>query len=162
MLILFTNLRMIRHDYCKNRPNRTITDNSRQESTDGLRLYMPDTTTPPQKTSASLPIPLPGFQRLEPTPELLEELRSASQRLENASPEEIITWGVERYAPYLTMATAFGPEGCVILAMLAKIAPETFVFNLETGYQFQETLDLRDQIAEEYGIEVAQLEPMLL
>ena len=91
---------------------------------------------------------------LEPTPELLDELQAASSRLETASPEEIIAWGVEHYAPYLTMATAFGPEGCVILAMLAKIAPETYVFNLDTGYQFQETLDLRDRIAEKYGIEV--------
>jgi phosphoadenosine phosphosulfate reductase len=68
---------------------------------------------------------------------------------------------VEQYAPYLTMATAFGPEGCVILAMLAKIAPETYVFNLETGYQFQETLDLRDRIAEKYGVEVDLLKPEL-
>ena len=59
------------------------------------------------------------------------------------------------------MATAFGPEGCVILAMLAKIAPETYVFNLDTGYQFQETLDLRDRIAEKYGIEVDLLTPDL-
>jgi phosphoadenosine phosphosulfate reductase len=98
---------------------------------------------------------------LEPSPELLRELREASQRLESATPEEIITWGVERYAPYLTMATAFGPEGCVILSMLAKVAPETYVFNLETGYQFQETLDLRDRIAEKYGMEVDLLQPEL-
>ena len=102
-----------------------------------------------------------GFSRLEPTPELLDELAAASSRLEKATPEEIIAWGVEHYAPYLTMATAFGPEGCVILAMLAKIAPETYVFNLDTGYQFQETLDLRDRIAEKYGIEVDLLTPDL-
>jgi len=93
------------------------------------------------------------------TPELLAELQDASDRLAKAAPEEIIAWGVEHYAPYLTMATAFGPEGCVILAMLAKIAPETYVFNLDTGYQFKETLDLRDQIAEQYGIEVDMVRP---
>jgi phosphoadenosine phosphosulfate reductase len=109
--------------------------------------------------ASGLPQPKPGFRRLEPTPELFAELDAASARLEVASPEEIIAWGVERYAPFLTMATAFGPEGCVILAMLAKIAPETYVFNLETGYQFQETLDLRDRIAEKYGIEVDLLKP---
>src|SRR5262245_25265490 len=93
-----------------------------------------------RKTSRGLPQPGAGFRRLEATPELLAELEAASTRLESATPEEIIAWGVENYAPYLTMATAFGPEGCVILAMLAKIAPETYVFNLDTGYQFQETL----------------------
>jgi phosphoadenosine phosphosulfate reductase len=98
---------------------------------------------------------------MEPTPELLDHLKAESARLESATPEEIITWGVENFAPYFTMATAFGPEGCVILAMLAKIAPETYTFNLETGYQFQETLDLRDRIAEKYGIEVDLLTPEL-
>jgi phosphoadenosine phosphosulfate reductase len=115
----------------------------------------------PHLPATGLPQPGPGFRRLEPTPELLDELKAASSRLEAATPEEIIAWGVENYAPYLTMATAFGPEGCVILAMLAKIAPETYVFNLDTGYQFQETLDLRDRIAEKYGIEVDLLRPDL-
>jgi phosphoadenosine phosphosulfate reductase len=91
----------------------------------------------------------------------LDYLRAESQRLETATPEEIIAWGAKHYAPYLTMATAFGPEGCVILSMLAKVAPETYVFNLETGYQFQETLELRDRIAEKYGIEVDLLTPEL-
>jgi phosphoadenosine phosphosulfate reductase len=115
----------------------------------------------PKRALGGLPKPRADFRRLEPTEELLDSLQAASSRLETASPEEIIGWAVERYAPYLAMATAFGPEGCVILAMLAKIAPETYVFNLDTGYQFQETLDLRDQIAEKYGIEVDLLAPDL-
>src|SRR6478752_5468775 len=128
-----------------------------------LKLVMFDhvAVETPRSRTRGLPQPGAGFHRLEPTPELLEELAAASSRLEKATPEEIIAWGVEHYAPYFTMATAFGPEGCVILAMLAKIAPETYVFNLETGYQFQETLDLRDRIAEKYGIEVDLLRPDL-
>src|SRR6202007_2280065 len=102
-----------------------------------------------------------GFKPLVATPALLAELSDASARLESAQPEEIIAWAAKRFSPYLTMATAFGPEGCVILAMLAEVAPETYVFNLETGYQFLETLDLRDRIAEKYGIEVDLLQPEL-
>jgi phosphoadenosine phosphosulfate reductase len=88
------------------------------------------------------------------SPELLAELAAYSQRLETATPRDIIAWGVEKYGSKLTMATAFGPEGCVILHLLAGIAPETYVFNLDTGYQFKETLELRDRIAQRYGIEV--------
>jgi len=133
------------------------------ETVSQLKLVMFDSTVVdrPREARSGLPKPAAGFRRLEPTPELLEELRDASRRLETATPEEIISWGVDRFAPYLTMATAFGPEGCVILSMLAKVAPETYVFNLETGYQFQETLDLRDRIAEKYGIEVDLLQPEL-
>ena len=45
------------------------------------------------------------------------------------------------------------------LHWLAAIAPQTFVFNLETGYQFPETLALRDRIAARYGLEVALERP---
>jgi len=57
------------------------------------------------------------------------------------------------------MATAFGPEGCLIIHWLAAVGPGTHVFNLETGYQFPETLALRDQLARRYGIEVVLERP---
>jgi len=95
----------------------------------------------------------------EPSPSLRVDLAQASRRLETASPQEIIAWAVERFGNRLTMATAFGPEGCLILHWLAAIAPQTYVFNLETGYQFQETLALRDRIAARYGLTVALERP---
>ncbi|MFM8890734.1 MAG: phosphoadenylyl-sulfate reductase, partial [Planctomycetia bacterium] len=94
-----------------------------------------------------------------PSPDVQEELARASQALEAAEPPDVIRWAVERYGSRLTMATAFGPEGCLIIHWLATIAPRTFVFNLETGYQFKETLELRDRIARRYGIEVSLERP---
>lgn len=99
--------------------------------------------------------------QLRPTSELLDELASVSARFESAGPDEIIQWAVERFGDRLTMGTAFGPEGMTILARLGQIAPETHVFNLDTGYQFQETLDLRDEVARRYRIEVEMMRPEL-
>lgn len=93
--------------------------------------------------------------------ELLDQLRCESERLETATPKEILAWAVERYFPKLTMATAFGPEGCVILHYLAEINPRVHVFNLDTGYQFAETLELRERIKRRYGIEVEMKRPEL-
>ncbi len=98
---------------------------------------------------------------LEAPPELLDELQEQSRRLESATPQEILHWTVGRFAPHFTMATAFGPEGMTIIHMLAEIAPETPIFNLETGYQFKETLALRDKVAERYGIEIELKRPEL-
>ena len=89
------------------------------------------------------------------------DLEEANRRLAGATPQEILRWGVEAFFPRLTMATAFGPEGCAILHMLAEIEPRVRVFNLETGYQFPETLQLRDRIAARYGIEVEFIRPEL-
>jgi len=101
------------------------------------------------------------FEPLEPTEELLAELAEQSQRLETASPAAILSWAVERFAPFFSMATAFGPEGMTIIHMLSEIAPETPIFNLDTGYQFAETLELRERVKARYGIEVALIKPEL-
>ena len=88
-----------------------------------------------------------------------EELTEVNESLAEATPTEILQWGIERYFPRLTMATAFGPEGCILIHLLAEVEPRVRVFNLDTGYQFPETLALRDQIAERYGIEVEMIRP---
>lgn len=83
-----------------------------------------------------------------------EELTEVNARLASATPTEILRWAVERFFPRLTMATAFGPEGCILIHLLAEIEPRVRIFNLDTGYQFPETLALRERIAERYGIDV--------
>jgi len=96
-----------------------------------------------------------------PSQDVQDELARAGEALEAAEPADVVRWAVDRYGSRLTMATAFGPEGCLIIHWLATIAPRTFVFNLETGYQFAETLELRDRIARRYGIEVSLERPDL-
>jgi phosphoadenosine phosphosulfate reductase len=86
---------------------------------------------------------------------------TTTHRLQAASPREILRWAVERFHPRLTMATAFGAEGCCLIHMLAEIQPGVHVFNLETGYQFAQTLELRERIRERYGIEVELVRPDL-
>ena len=100
-------------------------------------------------------------EQLQPTPELLDELRLRSDQFEAATAQEILRWAVDRFAPRFTMATAFGPEGMVILHMLAEIAPDTPIFNLDTGYQFPETLELRERVKQRYGMEVEFKRPEL-
>lgn len=86
------------------------------------------------------------------------ELARISQSLETATPQQILRWAIETYRDKLTMATAFGPDGCCLIAMIAEIRDETGllpdIFNLDTGYQFQETLDLREEIQRKYNIPI--------
>jgi phosphoadenosine phosphosulfate reductase len=123
-------------------------------------LFMPDSAipTPVVNTEIDRPLASPvaafGDVPLSPTPEVLAQLAAESEKLEGASPSQIIEWAVQNYFPKLTMATAFGPEGCVIIHLLAAIEPRVHAFNLDTGYQFAETLELRERIAQRYGIEV--------
>ena len=119
-------------------------------------------STSPETTAAE---PSPPFQPLvtRRVPELSDDylayLKEQSARLESATPAEIIRWAVDEFQPKLTMATAFGPEGMVIIHELAKIDRTVPIFNLDTGYQFQETLDLRDRVLTKYGIDIELRKP---
>jgi phosphoadenosine phosphosulfate reductase len=90
-----------------------------------------------------------------------DEIASAAAKLADASPQVILRWAVETFGSQLTMATAFGAEGCCLIHMLAEIGPDVRIFNLDTGYQFAETLELRERIRRRYGIDVELVRPEL-
>jgi len=90
----------------------------------------------------------------EAAPEILEQIDYWNEQLRNEQPQRILQWAVDRFAPKLTLATALGTTGCVILYHLAKITPKIPVFNIDTGYQFPETLELFARIEKEYGITI--------
>ncbi len=88
-----------------------------------------------------------------------EQMGAWSQALWGQSPQAVLRWAVEQFGRKLTMATAFGAEGCCLIHMLAEIDPDVRIFNLDTGYQFPETLELRERIRERYGIAVEYIRP---
>jgi phosphoadenosine phosphosulfate reductase len=90
-----------------------------------------------------------------------EQIETAAAQLATESPQVILRWAVDSFFPRLTMATAFGAEGCCLIHMLAEIEPRVRIFNLETGYQFPETLELRERIKQRYGVEVEFIRPEL-
>src|SRR5580704_2608978 len=90
-----------------------------------------------------------------------QDIADACERLDGQPPQEILRWAVEAFFPRLTMATAFGPEGNCIIHMLAEIEPRVRIFNLDTGYQFAETLQLRERLRDRYGIAVELIQPAL-
>ena len=97
--------------------------------------------------------------RVVSRPDLSDELAEKNRELESASAETILAWAAERFGDRITMATAFGPEGMVIIHLLAQVAPQLRVFNLDTGYQFPETLAMVDRIRERYGLDVELRRP---
>lgn len=94
-----------------------------------------------------------------PSAEILAELASANEQLEGADPQTILSWAIDRYGNRFAFATAFGPEGMTLIHFLASISAPVRIFNLDTGYQFPETLQLRNRVFERYGIEVELLRP---
>ncbi|HEY7312253.1 MAG TPA: phosphoadenylyl-sulfate reductase [Gemmataceae bacterium] len=88
-----------------------------------------------------------------------EQIAAANRELADASAEKVLRWAVTTFGDKLTMATAFGAEGCCLIHLLARIDPTIRIFNLDTGYQFAETLEVRQRVKERYGIEVELIRP---
>jgi phosphoadenosine phosphosulfate reductase len=91
-----------------------------------------------------------------PTDEQLSFIERWNKELFGSEPEFILRWAYETYSPRLTMGTALGNSGCVILSMLAKLKLRIPIFNLDTGYQFSETLELLDQVNAKYGLGIVR------
>ncbi|MDR1385669.1 MAG: phosphoadenylyl-sulfate reductase [Planctomycetaceae bacterium] len=112
--------------------------------------------------STTIPTPLPQANiPKHPSEEQAEFIRHWNTKLAASEPEEILRWAVDVYASKLTMATALGNSGCVILSILAKLKTKIPIFNLDTGYQFPETLELLEQINSKYGLDVCRKTPEL-
>jgi phosphoadenosine phosphosulfate reductase len=90
-----------------------------------------------------------------------EGIADANRQFVGATPQEILRWAVDVFHPQLLMATAFGAEGCCVIHMLAEIQPQVKFINLETGYQFPETLELCHRLTTRYGIDVEYIQPEL-
>ena len=89
------------------------------------------------------------------------EIAAANRDLTGKPPREVLRWAHSRFGDKLMMATAFGAEGCCLIHMLAEIDPSIRVINLETGYQFAETLELRERLLYRYGVAVELVKPEL-
>ena len=82
----------------------------------------------------------------------VEELEAVSDGFEGASPEAVLYWAAGRFGNEVALATGFGAEGCVLIDMLARVAPRMRVFYLDTGLLFPETYALAERLSARYGV----------
>src|SRR5215203_4010165 len=90
-----------------------------------------------------------------------EDIANFALRFENAEPEEILRWAVERYATDAALTCSFQHEGVVLAHMLQTIAPETPIVFINTGYHFPETLAYRDLLVERLGFNLVEVGPSI-
>ncbi|MEK7799636.1 MAG: phosphoadenylyl-sulfate reductase, partial [Acidobacteriota bacterium] len=80
---------------------------------------------------------------------------------ESRTPQDILRWGVEKFRGSLTLACSFGAEDVALVDMVARIDSSVTVFYLDTDYLFPETFEVKDRIAERYGIRPVAVKPLL-
>jgi phosphoadenosine phosphosulfate reductase len=87
------------------------------------------------------------------------ELARTGAELEGASAEAVLRWAAARFPGKIGFATAFGPEGCVLVDAIAREGLAIDIFTLDTGLLFPETVELWVSLERRYGIEIRAVRP---
>jgi phosphoadenosine phosphosulfate reductase len=89
----------------------------------------------------------------EPNPDWL---RARSAELDGQPPETILRFAFAHF-PRVAISTAFGPEGCALVAMAVAIQPDVKVFTVDTDFLFPESIELRQRFIDRYGVKLEVL-----
>ncbi|MBO8173037.1 MAG: phosphoadenylyl-sulfate reductase [Bacillaceae bacterium] len=88
-----------------------------------------------------------------------EEIRQWADRLETASPREVLQWGWQQFGEEMALACSFGAEDVVLVDMLAKLASNPRIFYLDTDKHFPETYETRDRLSQTYNLSFIRVKP---
>jgi phosphoadenosine phosphosulfate reductase len=85
--------------------------------------------------------------------------REAGERLEEATPQEVLRWAADTFGDRFCVSSSMG-DG-VLASLAASVVPGIDVVFLDTGYHFAETLGTRDAVAQVYDVKVRTVLPLL-
>ena len=87
----------------------------------------------------------------------LRQLAAVSASLERMPATAAIEWAAERFGDGLVLASSF--QDCVLIDLVAQVAPELEVVFLDTQYHFAETRWYVDTIQRRYDLNLRVVEP---
>jgi len=89
------------------------------------------------------------------------DLSELNKSFEDRTPDELLQWAAIIFGERIAALSAMQMAGSVICHMLHRLRLDVPVLFVDTGVNFQETLDTRDRIAREYALNVITLTPKL-
>ncbi|MCA9090519.1 MAG: phosphoadenylyl-sulfate reductase [Planctomycetaceae bacterium] len=87
------------------------------------------------------------------------QLHQLSHNFEERTPDELLRWAKETFGSRVTAISAMQESGCTMCHMISRLKLDIPVLFVDTGVMFQETLDTRDRLAAEYGLDIRTLHP---
>ena len=87
------------------------------------------------------------------------DLVDLNRTFEERTPVELIQWAHELFGERLAAISAMQKAGSVLCHLMSQLELGLKVLFVDTGVNFPETLETRDRIAEQYGLNVITLTP---
>lgn len=88
------------------------------------------------------------------------DLNDINRLFENHSPLETLRWAREIFGDRVAVLSAMQQAGSMVCHLIGTQRLGIPVLFVDTGVNFQETLDTRDNLAREYGLKVITLKPI--
>jgi phosphoadenosine phosphosulfate reductase len=92
-------------------------------------------------------------------PVTASRLNELNTQFQGSGPESVLEWGLDTFGDRIALCSAFGPEGMVLLHILAGMKRQVRVFTLDTGRLPSETHDLMEKVHKIYGFEIEVYSP---
>lgn len=86
-------------------------------------------------------------------------LQPLNKSFDDRTPEDLLRWAKEIFGPRVAAVSAMQESGNVVCHMIHRLQLDIPILFVDTGVMFQETLQTRDRIAEEYRLQVRTLHP---
>jgi phosphoadenosine phosphosulfate reductase len=87
------------------------------------------------------------------------DLNELNETFENDSPWDLLRWTKDVFGERTAALSAMQRAGCVVCHMIGKLKLKIPVLFVDTGVNFPETLETRDRVGREYGLEIISLLP---
>ncbi|HUG93034.1 MAG TPA: phosphoadenylyl-sulfate reductase [Planctomycetaceae bacterium] len=87
------------------------------------------------------------------------DLNDLNATFEQRTPLELVQWARSVFADRVAALSSMQKTGNVICHMLYRLHVDMPVLFVDTGVLFQETLDTRDRLIREYGLDIVTLMP---
>ena len=78
--------------------------------------------------------------------------KSLDNELRHAEPLAVIEAAIDHFGDRLAAVSSFGAESAVLLHLISQLKPDIPILFLDTGMQFGQTLDYRQQLAHRLGL----------
>ena len=89
------------------------------------------------------------------------ELEDVNAALGDADALAVIAWAAERFGQSLVMSSSFGAHSAVMLHLMHRVAPDTAVILIDTGYLFPETYRFADALQERFQLRLHVTTPAM-
>jgi phosphoadenosine phosphosulfate reductase len=83
-----------------------------------------------------------------------KDIKKFNLQFKNASPQEVISFSLNKFKHKIAFASSFGLEDQVIIDMIASIDKYAEIFTLDTGRLFPETYNLISETQKRYNIKI--------